>query len=327
MPETSACRFRLASLVCMFLYCGFHFTRGVQREIQTYRPIIGIMAQSSSGMPFRSFGKMYIPGSYVKFIESSGARAVPIFNNLTKREAKKIFQSINGAIFPGGIVNVTNSRYTNVAKTIFNLAIKEFDEGGYFPIMGVCLGHQLLPTLVAGLPEIRVLIPTDSLNLTRPLRLPNNYRESKLFREIPEDFAKKINQTLITAHFHKYGMPAKLFRENKKLKDFFNVITTNSDRNGVEFVSTLEAKKYPFYSTQWHPEKYAFEWCTNKDIPHSSQAIQLSQYLSNFFVQEARYSKHKFPSVQEERASLMNNYKPLFTGIDETSMFNELYLF
>ena len=315
----------LPLLVCMFLYCGFHFTRSIKRETQTYRPIIGMMAQSSSKMPFRGLGKTYIAGSYVKFIESSGARVVPIFNNLTKRETKKIFQSINGAFFPGGMVKLTNSGYANVAKTIFNLAMKKFDEGGYFPIVGMCLGHQLLPTLVAGLPEIR--IPTDSLNLTRPLRLPNNYRESKLFREIPEDFAKEINQTLITAHFHEYGLPVNLFRENKKLKDFFNVITTNFDRNGVEFVSTMEAKEYPFYSTQWHPEKYAFEWCTNKDIPHSSQAIQLSQYLSNFFVQEARYSKHKFPSVQEERTSLLNNYIPWFAGINETSMFNELYLF
>ena len=315
----------LPLLVCMFLCCGFHFTRSIKRETQTYRPIIGIMAQSSLNMTFQNRCKIYIPGSYVKFIESSGARVVPIFNNLTKHETKKIFESINGAIFPGGIVKLTNSGYANVAKTIFNLAMKKFDEGGYFPIMGVCLGHQLLPTLVAGLPEIR--IPTDSLNLTRPLRLPYNYRESKLFREIPEDFAKEINQTLITAHFHERGLPVNLFRENRKLKDFFDVITTNFDRNGVEFVSTMEAKKYPFYSTQWHPEKYAFEWCTNKDIPHSSQAIQLSQYLSNFFVQEARYSKHKFPSVREERASLLNNYISWFAGINETSMFNELYLF
>ena len=316
----------LVPLVCMFLYCGFDFTNSIQREIQTYRPIIGLMAQSSSSMSFQNRCKTYIPGSYVKFLESSGARVVPIFNNLTEAETKKIFKSINGVVFPGGIVKLTTSGYANVARNIFHLAIKEFDEGGYFPIMGMCLGHQLFAKLVSGLPE-DIRVHTDSLNLMRPLRLPKNYHKSKLFRGIPKDFAKEINDTLITAHFHEYGLPVKLFQENKKLKDFFNVITTNFDRIGVEFVSTMEAKKYPFYSTQWHPEKYAFEWCTNKDIPHFPQAILLSQYMSNFFVQEARYSKHKFPSVKEERASLLDNYNPWYSGINETSIFNQLYLF
>ena len=308
----------------MFLYHGLHFTNSIQREIQTYRPIIGLLAQSSFNMSFQSRCKTYIAGSYVKFLESSGARVVPIFNNLTEAETKKIFESINGVVFPGGIVKLTTSGYANVTRNIFHLAMKKFDEGGYFPLLGMCLGHQLFATLVSG-QDIR--IPTDSLNLTRPLRLPNNYRESKIFGGIPEDFAKKINDTLITAHFHEHGLPVKLFRENKKLKDFFNVITTNFDRNGVEFVSTMEAKKYPFYSTQWHPEKYPFEWCTNKDIPHFPQAILLSQYMSNFFVQEARYSKNKFRSVEEERASLLDNYNSWFSGKNETSMFNEIYLF
>jgi gamma-glutamyl hydrolase len=51
-------------------------------------------------MPFKDLGKNYIPASYVKFLESSGARVVPIFNYLTEVETKKTFKSINGAVFP-----------------------------------------------------------------------------------------------------------------------------------------------------------------------------------------------------------------------------------
>merc|ERR1711924_250510 len=40
---------------------------------------------------------------------------------------------------------------------------------------------------------------------------------------------------------------------------FFEVISTNQDADGKEFVSLLEARKHPFYSSQFHPEKNAFE--------------------------------------------------------------------
>ena len=35
----------------------------------------------------------------------------------------------------------------------------------------------------------------------------------------------------------------------------FDVLSTNKDKKGTAFVSTIEAKKYPFYGVQWHPEK------------------------------------------------------------------------
>ena len=37
-------------------------------------------------------------------------------------------------------------------------------------------------------------------------------------------------------------------------------MSTNTDENGIEFVSTIEHKTRPIYGTQWHPEKNNFEW-------------------------------------------------------------------
>ncbi|XP_028414897.1 gamma-glutamyl hydrolase-like [Dendronephthya gigantea] len=283
------------------------------------------MAQSTFNMSFEALGKIYIPASYVKFLEASGARVVPIFNNLTEDETKKLFYSINGAVFPGGKVNMLTSGYTNVSRTIFELAKATYDEGGYFPIMGMCLGHHILAMLVNGNTDDRV--PTDSQNMTAPLNLPENYRDSKLFRDIPQERLRIFNGTLITSHFHIFSFPIKLFQESKELKDFYRVLTTNIDRRGVEFVSTMEARKYPFYSTQWHPEKPAFEWASEKAIPHFQESIELSQYFSNFFVQEARLSKNRFSSQKEENVAMIYNHNPLHTGIDEYSMFSQVYLF
>lgn len=39
-------------------------------------------------------------------------------------------------------------------------------------------------------------------------------------------------------------------KENKKLDDFFSVISLSLDKSGNAYVSTMEAKEYPFVATQ-----------------------------------------------------------------------------
>ncbi len=50
--------------------------------------------------------------------------------------------------------------------------------------------------------------------------------------------------------------------------------------------------QYPVYATQWHPEKNAFEWASFLRIPHSPDAIEVTQEFANFFVSGARKSSH-----------------------------------
>ena len=45
-------------------------------------------------------------------------------------------------------------------------------------------------------------------------------------------------------------------------------------------------KKYPFFATQWHPEKIQFEWEPKAAIDHSPDAIRVGQYMANFFVNQ-----------------------------------------
>ncbi|XP_014795092.1 PREDICTED: gamma-glutamyl hydrolase-like [Calidris pugnax] len=60
------------------------------------RPIIGVLSQEWRFEKFYKFGSSYIAASYVKFLESAGARVVPIRLNLTDEVYDKIFHSING---------------------------------------------------------------------------------------------------------------------------------------------------------------------------------------------------------------------------------------
>ena len=51
---------------------------------------------------------------------------------------------------------------------------------------------------------------------------------------------------------------------------FWDILSVNKDVNGLEFVSTMEAKNYPIFGTQFHPEKNAYEWAPKyPGIPHT----------------------------------------------------------
>lgn len=51
----------------------------------------------------------------------------------------------------------------------------------------------------------------------------------------------------ISIENHMYGVLPEFHNKWPVLKDFFTILTTTKDRNGTEYISTIEAKKYPFF--------------------------------------------------------------------------------
>ncbi len=133
----------------------------------------------------------------------------------------------------------------------------------------------------------------------------------------------------VTMNNHHYGIYTEHFKETSSLSSFFNVLSTNEERGGDSFISSMEAFKYPIYGTQWHPEKNSFEWAKNSDgsayeaINHSPNAVAVTQYTANFFVQQARLSTHSYSTWEDESAALIYNYTPVRTDGD----FVETYFF
>ena len=311
------------ALQTLYLCLAFALLREGDNESQQLnnRPIIGVMTQSTKGMSFHSTKPNYIAASYVKYLESSGARVVPIWNDLTETETEEIFNSINGVLFPGGDVDWVSSGYAKVGRMILDLAKKSFDKTpqDYFPIWTTCLGHEILSVYVTGGTEI--LSRTNSENITLTLDFQEGYKQSKIFRDMSPELEKFLSTVPITANFHDWSVTVKSFNESKEMKDFFNVLSTSVDRNGTEFVSTMEGKHYPFFSTQWHPEKNSFEWNPVRNMSHIAKAIETTQYMSNLFVN----SQHNFKSTEKEEAALIYQYNPLYTG--KYTVFEQVYVF
>ena len=65
-------------------------------------------------------------------------------------------------------------------------------------------------------------------------------------------------------------------------------MSTNYDNNDLQFISSIEHYKYPFYGVQFHPEKNNFEWIEGKNIPHGLNATKIGRYFAEFFVDEGK---------------------------------------
>jgi gamma-glutamyl hydrolase len=109
---------------------------------------------------------------------------------------------------------------------------------------------------------------------------------SPLFSEMSLDDITKYQSNNVFYMNHGYGFPL-----TPELvlwySQFIHILAKNKDKQGLEYVSAIKYKHYPFYGVQFHPEKPNFEWL-DPTIPHNELAINASTQLSNFFINQAR---------------------------------------
>jgi gamma-glutamyl hydrolase len=111
------------------------------------------------------------------------------------------------------------------------------------------------------------------------------------------------------------------FNSNIDLKNFWNLISTSTTPRNQRFVSSIQAKSYPFYGVQFHPEKNPFEWKVFAD--RSLEGIEVAQILVNRFMEIARKNTNKFASAEEFTKISIYNFRTEPT----TMSYTEIYAF
>jgi gamma-glutamyl hydrolase len=285
------------------------------------RPIVGILSMPLSEYQYRDLdptriddGGSYFSDPYPQWIYSAGARVVPIQYDIPADDLYTLLGSINGVLFTGGDLSLEfNTTYVQTAKRIFDEVIKFNDAGVHFPLWATCMGFQLVNALAADNYSVITHGIFDSEELDLPLHFQPGFMSSRMIRSVPMSTVFGLSKLPITANFHQDGIEPSAYFENEKLRSFFQVLSTNFDRKGNLFVSTVEAWNYPIYSTQWHPEKAEFNW-DRPGEPHQPEAIVAAQSFADFFVSEAKKNDNAFPNVQIEQATLLYNNPGEFIG-------------
>ncbi|CAH1722376.1 unnamed protein product [Aphis gossypii] len=297
-----------------------------KQTICNERPVIGILTQEvywSSFNNLKPSNYSYIAASYVKAIEASGGRVVPVFTNRTTEYYINIVRKVNGILIPGGgsafNISFGISQSTN---EIFHIAKHINNINDHFPILGICLGFELL--LMASINGKFPFSKCSAQNLNLPLTLvPEMEEKSVLFSNMPKDIRNILLTKPVTANHHIKCMEKKNFT-SMNLDKFWNSISLNKDKNNMTFISTIEAKNYPFVGLQFHPEKNAYEW--EKNDPHSWSAIYSARYFYDWFVNECRQNNHRYMKNSTLEKELIYNYPTTYVGKLHYT-FEEVYFF
>ncbi|CAI5480455.1 unnamed protein product [Closterium sp. Yama58-4] len=305
-------------------------------EPVTYQPLIGVLSQpgiADSGVIARVFNATeenhfanlsYIAASYVKFVEAGGARVVPIIYNEPRRQIIKKLRLVNGLVLPGGDAN-KRGRFLRTVRRLLKMAMSFNDNGDYFPIYAECLSFEML-TIILSTGGRKVLEPTNAKRPSTLQFVGEWAKDRNMFAWMRRRLVDRLEKENLTMENHKYGLTPETFNADEGLASFFNILTTTADDDGKEYISTVEAKRYPFTALQWHPEKNAYEW-GNPIFPHSSDAVQITHAAGTFFANEARKSGHKPRSRHELYRYLIYNYDPVFTGKEGSFHYDQAYIF
>nr|XP_021181477.2 gamma-glutamyl hydrolase A [Helicoverpa armigera] len=316
--------------VVYLLHCeGATVVRTDDFPVVNDRPIIGVLSQEQSMYLHTKYPEenytSYIAASYVKDVEASGARVVPILIGKDRAYYEELMGKLNGVLIPGGATYFNQSDgYADAGQHIYEIAQQMNDAGDYFPIFGTCLGFELLIILASGrgYPENRIRCYSYG-NI--PLDFTDDYQSSKMFREAPEQVTKVLENENVTVNAHQFCIiDENLISYN--LTNDWRVTSHSFDDYGVKFIATVEHTRYPFYGVQFHPEKSSFEWKLSKNYAHSLSAVKTNRYFMDFFVKECRKSLHQFASQAEENQYLIYNYEPRFTGV-LGSAYHQCYFF
>lgn len=145
---------------------------------------------------------------------------------------------------------------------------------------------------------------------------------SYVFGDVSLDLKNKLSKGQGILYFnHHYAVLPSFATENKNFSSFWNIIAYTTSSYNDKFLSFIEAKDYPIYACQFHPEKNLFEWKVFADRTQSG--AEIVQIMGNKFIEKARASKNRFASSEEFTKASIYSYKSQLSK----QSFVQVYLF
>ena len=326
-------------------------------------PVIGIFSQPRhhrhrrTGQSQQQEQQFYIAASYVKWLEAGGARTiaipydapVPVPTNQTNNTTDDfllddILNQVHAIFLPGG-ATVMSPAIQYVLDKVVDLNLRP-DDNIVFPVWGTCLGFEFLLQYIGNGGANTQYHPSqmtreilqsgfDAENISLPLQHVVASHKDSLYT--PPHIHEIVTTHNTTLNNHVMGITPQAFLSNPNLTAIWDITSTNIDRKGRPFVSTIEPKLrkrderpiLPFYGVQYHPEKNAFEYAfypgttiPYEVIDHSPSGIEFSMYLARRVVALARQNLHARYVDPHRFPMISSSHYPIIPG----TTFEQIYL-
>lgn len=188
------------------------------------------------------------------------------------------------------------------------LAKRANDDGDVFPLFGICLGFETLHIILANRTREDLLVPsTGQESVGNTLELTSDADASLFFRRWSAAQLEDVADPALAPTFnaHEWAVPLTAYDDHAALRDQLTVLSTSRDAAGEPYVSTVEGIEYPFFATQWHPEKPPYEF-SDETIPHNRAAVDAAAATAALLVDVARLNSHAVPYEDQVRLTIDN---------------------
>ena len=253
-------------------------------SVRTESPVIGILTIHASDRLKLIEQTTYLYKSYVRFIEESGFRWIPISvfedNNIIIKKLSKI----NGVLLTGGAEKMGEkekpSLYARVVKQIIEFAKESNKNGINFPILAICMGFEaMLITLTDYKINLKRII---NRKISKRIHLKKKAYRSYLSLDFNKQNLDNFNKEKLFYFHHKYGFLMDDINRLGLHKTHINVLASYNTKT-ERVLAMYEHKKFPFLAVQFHPEKVQFEAHQNPNINKSELAKELNTKFSFVF--------------------------------------------
>ena len=248
--------------------------------VSSYNPLIGFLSTPLSNCPKIDSNNFTscITNFYVEFIKNVGGIPVSIDYNSNNIEFYTVLNKVDAVFLLGGDFDITNksSKYFKAVQLIYSYSLEE-----KMPLIGICNGMEIISILAADDVEILSLNKFDAEFISLPLNISN---DNTFINNFPNDIINILKTENVSFNYHHDGIKPIDFYNNKKISDNYQIVATNIDRNGVSFISIFEAKEYPIYGLQFHPERI-YDFCLD-NINHNEKSIKANTEFG--FIRKAK---------------------------------------
>lgn len=264
---------------------------------------------------------------YVKWLEASGIRVLPLRWNVNTSAMNYILDRVNGVLFPGGIIqgdDPVTAAYFKVVQYIFHRAVHVYNlqHGDRFVVWGTCQGFELLNAAAAG--SLSVIeygfVGVDPKMLPLIFLVQKGASDAdRMYDTMSAELKFAVQRKKLTLNWHQLGVVPASYDPSTtafpSLPMYLMPLTTSVDDTGRVFVSSMQGRNDSIrvFATQYHPERPPVEF-DNDIISHTPETLDVSHYLSLKLRVWLAESDHAFDNATEADGLLIANYPSVNQG-------------
>jgi len=187
--------------------------------------------------------------------------------------------------------------------------------------------------VLSGGDDYSLLTEYDSYYVPLAVNFTKNAENSGFFDYLSINGKRELMDYLsavpATDNLHHYGVHPLDYARSQGMREMFRIVGTSLDVKGREFISMMEARNYPIFGVQFHPERTASEHHAYENLVQDYNAIRAMHHFAAMLVQKSKKNldKHAFRDRDAFTRALVYMHQPFYAQTLAADEDVQYYLF